>query len=429
MLLGGSLHELTHISDLGRTAQGFLGILVISLPFYFALRGVAVPTRGRIATAFFANAASVVILVFLIVSALTADFVRGAKEVSVLGFASLPVLVNAIVFGLLWRKARTANMGAKVSECGQLEVHPDDLPRLPAAHSHASYLVRHWRGELPLWVAFWLNWLVIAAATTSVLRTLVGEMLIGGYPVRSIAIAGISVSAGVLLVWLWSVVGVWRSASRRRATSAGRLWPVFARGIVVLGVIGTLQQLRLQTVPEIVENARFLVGPDSIGNVGLHLSADRRVLGIHGMLGAGAYDAIKAALDQSPTVEMLDLDSAGGRMFEAAAIAHLIGDRRLDVTVANECSSACTLVLLGGRNRIAWPTAWIGFHRPGGQGLDKMAEANLTSRSVILYRRAGLPEDFITRIHQTSIDNMWYPRMDELKASGVITHVAADSGR
>jgi ATP-dependent protease ClpP protease subunit len=425
VLLGGSLAELAHISDLGRTARAFAGILVVCLPLYVALRAVAVPGRRWIVAAFFVNATPMLLVLLIAAVVLIDDFDRAARGVPIIGLASLPFLFNAIAFAVLWRRGRSGGVAAEPRGSGGLESQADDSVRHAKAHSHTNYLLRHWRGELPLWVAFWLNWLVIAAATTSVLRTLVSEMLSGGYPVRSIAIAGILVSAGVLLVSIWSVVGVWRSASRRRAKGSGGSWQVLARGVIVLGAIGTLQQLWIYTVPEIVENAQFLAGPDSIGSVALQLSSDRRVLEVHGMVGTGTYDAVKAALDESPTVKMLELDSTGGRVFEAAAIAHLVKDRELDVKVSNECLSACTFVLLAGRNRIASPTAWIGFHRPSGQAPNKAVEENLVRRSMILYRRTGLPEDFVSRIQQTSNDNMWFPRMDELKAAGVITHVSA----
>lgn len=421
LLLGGSLHELTHISDPLRTAQGFLGMLLAGLPFYFALRAVAVPWRSRAATAFLANAFSLVLLILLIVAAMVEDFGRNAQVASMLGLVCLPFLFNAIIFGTLWWRTRSAGEATTVSETDRPEVQPADPPSNPKTPLHTSYLLRHWQGNVPLWIAFWLNWLVIAAATTSVLRTLVKEMLYGGYPVRSIAIVSILASCGILLVWIWSAVGVWRSAARRRSKGFGRLWKILAQGIVVIGCLGTLQQLRVNTAPEIVGYAQFLVGDDLIGRPELHLSDDRRVLKMHGMLGVGTYDAFKAALNDAPTVRIIEVNSAGGRIYEAEAIAHLIRERGLDVTVVDQCLSACTFILIAGQIRVVSPLARIGFHRPSLPGLDKSVEASQVQQTLILYRNAGLPKDFISRIYETAEDDMWYPTINELIQAGVVS--------
>lgn len=428
LLLGGSLHELTHISDLGRTAGAFLGILAGSLPFYVALRAVAVSERDRIAIAFFVNGGLVLLVALIVVAALIDDFNRMAPDVPTIGLVCLPVLFNAIFFGPFWWKGRACGNAARVPDGGPLEVRHGDISQ-PHKTSASSYVVRHWQGSLPLWIAFWLNWLVIATATTTVLRTVVNEMLDSGYPVRSIAIVSILVSCGLLLVWLWSTVGVWRSSNWRQSGGLKRFWCGLSRVIVVIGCINTVQQLRMYTFPEVIEYAQFLVGQDEIGSVSLSLSSDQKVLEIRGMLGVGAYDAIKAKLDEFPSVRMLEVDSGGGRMYEGAAIARLIRSRDLDVKVTEQCLSACTLVLLAGRNRIALPTAGIGFHRPSNPGFDKRVEAYLASRSMNLYRKAGLAEDFISHIHKTPSDDMWYPTADELKASGITNYTAGESGR
>jgi hypothetical protein len=428
LLSGGSLQELTHISDLERTARAFLGILAGCIPFYVALRAVAAPVRRRIAVAFFVNGGLVLVVALIVVAAMIDDFNRMAPDVPTIGLVCIPVLFNAIIFGSFWWKGRASGNGARVPEAGHLEVQHGDISQ-PHKTSERSYLVRHWQGSLPLWVAFWLNWLVIATATTTVLRAVVNEMLDSGYPVRSIAIVSILVSCGLLLVWLWSTVGVWRSSNWRQSRGFKRLWCSLSRVIVVIGCINTVQQLRMYAFPEIIDYAQFLVGQDEIGSVSLSLSSDQQVLEIRGMLGVGTYDAIKAKLDEFPSVRMLEIDSGGGRMYEGAAIARLIRTRDLDVKVTEQCLSACTLVLLAGRNRIALPTAWIGFHRPSNRGFDKRVDAYLASRSMNLYRKAGLAEDFISRIHKTPSDDMWYPTANELKASGVINYTAGESGR
>ena len=139
------------------------------------------------------------------------------------------------------------------------------------------------------------------------------------------------------------------------------------------------------------------------------------------MLREGSAEKIKQALSATPQARSLVLNSSGGRVLEAKALAEFVRGRRLDTYVEGQCSSACTFVFLAGINRAASSNAQIGFHQPSFPGIDLPTQTSMTENMLAIYRSAGLPEQFINRISRVSPKDMWYPTRDELIESYVIT--------
>lgn len=68
------------------------------------------------------------------------------------------------------------------------------------------YLARHWRGELPLWQSFWVNWLLGGG--------IYSLMLLAALLSARFALAAIIGIMVVIPYGIWSVVGTWRAAIR-----------------------------------------------------------------------------------------------------------------------------------------------------------------------------------------------------------------------
>lgn len=86
---------------------------------------------------------------------------------------------------------------------GYVPPNPPYLTNVPLAP--ASYLKLHWRGELPLWVSFWVN---IVLATL-----LFGALAAAFYALSSVAGGLFAILA--VPAWVWSHVGLWRCAELR----------------------------------------------------------------------------------------------------------------------------------------------------------------------------------------------------------------------
>jgi hypothetical protein len=79
--------------------------------------------------------------------------------------------------------------------------------------SHKSYIVHHWKGELSLTVAFWVN-LVLLSAVLSALEQLFTKTRFVEHPQAGARIIIIYYIARLVIVYPWQVVGVWRACKR-----------------------------------------------------------------------------------------------------------------------------------------------------------------------------------------------------------------------
>jgi hypothetical protein len=284
-----------------------------------------------------------------------------------------------------------------------------------------NYLQRHWAGHLSLPVAYWVNGAILSAAILAAVEYLAGRMADGGGSLKGLAIVALAYLGVSALLWIWSSVGIWRSAywHRRRGGTPG--WGLAARTALVLSLILTLFRsgdLALQAA----ELGTLARGQDSIGEIALMtVSKDGRQLLLKGNIAAGAAERFESVLGASPTVKEVVLTSPGGRMLEAERMAALIRARKLDTRVADHCLSACTSLLLAGRTRTAPETAKIGFHQPSFPGTSAYELGGQIEKTRTEYLAAGVERGFVSRALATPAQGMWFPSPEELVEAKVLT--------
>ncbi|HEX6376783.1 MAG TPA: hypothetical protein VFZ91_13815 [Allosphingosinicella sp.] len=284
-----------------------------------------------------------------------------------------------------------------------------------------NYMQRHWAGHLSLPVSYWVNGALLSALILAAVEYLIRRLAEGGGSLRGIAIVALVYLVFSAILWVWSSVGIWRSAywHRRRGGTPG--WGLAARTLVVLSLIVTLFRsgdLALQAT----ELGTLARGRDSIGEIArMTVSKDGRQLLVRGNLAAGAAARFESVLGKSPSVKEVVLTSPGGRMLEAERMAALIRGRGLDTRVHDHCMSACTSLLLAGRTRSAPETARIGFHQPSFPGLSSYALRDAIERTRAEYLAAGLDERFVWRALATPAQSMWFPSPEQLVEAKVLT--------
>jgi Clp protease len=225
----------------------------------------------------------------------------------------------------------------------------------------------------------------------------------------------------MLLSLICCAVGLWKAAARferrhhRLSTRFALQLAAVGLGIALAGGV-VLRQLG----EEAWEMARIALGHDPVAPVQIRLDARGEAMWLYGTLGAGSADLFRQALQAAPGLRVIHLESAGGRVFEAQGIADEIRHRRLDTYADGLCASACTMLLLAGRDRGAADQARIGFHRPQFAGID---DERVTDAHALLvaYRQAGLGAAFLARVRATRSDSMWYPSRSELRGLRVLT--------
>jgi len=296
---------------------------------------------------------------------------------------------------------------------------PDDAP------ARGGWFARHWRGELPLASAFWINTVLVGALVPHLFERLVqAKEAAGSTSLRAIAALTL-VSVGVMvLVQVWAATGTLRAARAHRAGGGHPAWSLLAglaAGCVL--VSSCAGGAGFVASGEAAELLALASGHDALAPVEVRLSQDGRTLQLIGSLGTGSAQRVHDALKSAPGVREVRLMSGGGRVFEATLIAREIGNRRLDTYVEQVCASACTFLFLAGQERGATPNARIGFHRASFGDLDS-SDLPGNRRMTETYRAAGISPAFLERVQATSSKSMWFPTRDELIANHVVTRVA-----
>ena len=298
----------------------------------------------------------------------------------------------------------------------------------PFAACVRRFIARHWRGELPLWVAFWVCG-VLANLVAFPLVTLVGSAsgLYRGYNPYLSALTIVAIWLSAFAIFIWQTVGVWRTARRYVAGRIAVFWARLAQLVVVFVVIGTSIDVATVTYPQLVEAAKIaLLGDPDLPDYRVDVSRDGRALEVAGGIKYGLAREIERVLRAAPNVEVVRLDSIGGRSGEAETMFDIVRRFDLDTFVDRECLSACTLVFAAGRQRWLVQGARLGYH---GIAFPGYTDAELEDIGVAWYARlltAGVAPDFVERARRVPSEKMWYPTPDELLAAGVVTSVVAD---
>lgn len=282
-----------------------------------------------------------------------------------------------------------------------------------------SWLVGHWRGELPLWISFWVlgigvyifNRLFVAALQP--LELVAAKTLDPGLALLAeILLQWIVVTA----TWLWWLVGAWRSAKQpqykgktRAALTALVVMGVFASVIIGLPVMTFGRAL--DVVNEYRDDPQF-------GPRGIRILNSGSELEIYGTISRSVPDALSRALASHPHVSLVRLDSKGGRVEPALKMLKIIRAHKLDTVVTAECISACTIVFLGGKERWMAVDAKFGFHSASVWGQASQPTDDRIKQSLA---DSGVARKFLNEnMGSLSIS---YPTADDLRTAGVVTNV------
>ena len=308
------------------------------------------------------------------------------------------------------------------------ESPPPVIPKTAARNSRfsawrgRSFFARHWRGELSLAVSFWVNGLFVSVILPGFLFGFANGYASGDdRSLKAVAVITLIPLLYVSLIWIWSAVGIWRSASRSASRGGSRKLATAARLMLIAGVGLMIFRLARSHLPQLGEYALIAAGHDPIGEIHYRLTPDKRAVILAGMLREGASSQLREILAANPEIALLSLRSTGGRLLEARRLAALVRERKLDTFAGEHCESACTLVLLAGKERAVSYGANIGFHQPSLGGLDSWTQRKFTREMLKDYRAAGMPNAFIHRLWRTPPDRMWYPDCGKMLEYKIIT--------
>lgn len=300
---------------------------------------------------------------------------------------------------------------------------PPSLP--PAADQfslkpRSNYLLRHWRGELPLPVAYWVNVVLLSVVFFALLALVPRTELMADFPKTA--------STSMAAVWLllvvasaWQFIGVWRAARNYIDQGNSRAWGNIARIIVLLGLAKGIFWFASAGLPQMWQYAQIAVGRDSLGKYQVRLLRNGAELEIAGPIAFGLTHDVRRMLDKHPSVRIVHLNSPGGRVSEARKLRDLFGPLGLTTYTSSGCLSACTIAYMGGQKRLIAPNAQLGFHQysfPGMTEKDFQSEYDIDKRD---WLARGFAKTFVDRAFATPNSDMWRPTHQELFQAGVVT--------
>lgn len=274
---------------------------------------------------------------------------------------------------------------------------------------------RHWYGECSIAASFWMALCLMGLLTIfyyPLLITAIGFV----FDFDELAVLYLSFPPVMVSLAVWQVVGLYRTNRRKYQTNNSHLmyWPINCLMIIYVGYIAL--QVPTQYANYLDLGFKRLDGQEITASP--TYTTDEYGIYIDGSITDGAAKRFQKHVgDKGRSLDTVYLNSVGGVIEEAIAIGEYIRKKRLNTVINGECSSACTLIFLYGKNRIMPTGSTLGFHASSFAGQKSTLG---TGYMAVELRKRGVPETFIEKAINVDPSDMWYPSMKELYKAGVI---------
>lgn len=281
-----------------------------------------------------------------------------------------------------------------------------------------GYIRDHWSGNLSLPISFWVNGSFTAVIVAVLILYVADKLDYSDLSEASWLIATLTLYCVSIIVSVWSIVGIWRSATSYQKNGGALKWSLTTKLLVLLGALGFASEVSQATLP-VFQTLMVRAGIETLGPPAT-LKVTGRTLHIDGTITHTVTERFEALINQHPDIDQVSISSFGGRTNAGVAIASIISKRKLNTVAVGECSSACTFIFLSGKIRMFDINAALGFHSPKILGLSDL-ESRFESPAVTeAYQTAGLSEAFISQALRTPSASMWYPSDDTLIRQGAV---------
>jgi hypothetical protein len=294
---------------------------------------------------------------------------------------------------------------------------------MAAAGNSKNYLLRHWRGELPLGRAYWID--TVGLNLLIELATVI--FVFGAFQPMLEVTAALIPCLWIFFIALavWQTVGVARSAFRYEEEGGGVALPLLACFSMLMRCVLGVVLFVVSGLPQLSDAIKIYRGDPEWPDPVITVLSSGWEMEYSGTIKRHSASRLEEALRRNPKVILLHLDTIGGRISEAVSMAKVVRAHRLSTYVDQTCASAGVLVFLAGKNRTMRSNAHLGFHSAHSEGTFDFA-ANRTQASLLT--SAGATQDFINHALQTPPDSIWYPTLDELQKQGLVLQISDGTG-
>lgn len=289
-----------------------------------------------------------------------------------------------------------------------------------------NYFTRHWQGDHSLVVSYWINNIIVGGFLLLLLRIYPEELVTDTLHDLYTYIA---VYCIVLIVMIWQIVGVWKSANKHLQKSKRKFWAHAAKVFVVLLFICTSFMIK-DLLPGLNKFIYIFAKERNIPQYSIRIMDNKNEIEITGGIKFGLTNSLRRICKKFPTIKIIHLNSFGGRVVEARRLREFIEEKELITSTNKGCFSACTIAYMGGISRFVYGDKKLGFHRYGltdnqEQLLDEAVVQSFQEEKSLLLKK-GASGEFIKHIYNTSPSDLWFPDNDVLLANKIITDIAVD---
>jgi hypothetical protein len=286
-----------------------------------------------------------------------------------------------------------------------------------------SYYFRHWKGELGLAVSYWINIFLLSIAIRFGLIALASYIDQAQQNIRLLFfVYFLSFASFIFIIYPWQIVGTWRSANSHIQRTKKYFWAIVTKIAIVLGIIGTLGQLP-NYFPQLQEYWKIAFEIDKFSKKEFSLLQNGEELVISGGISFGLTEEVREIYNANQNIQIIRLDSFGGRVKEARILRDFITEKKLVTYSVRGCLSACTIPFLAGSKRILNQKAKLGFHQYSFPGFteEQFKEAYLKEKKFMI--AVGVDPTFSEKAFTTPANDMWYPSHAELLSANVVTRI------
>lgn len=292
-------------------------------------------------------------------------------------------------------------------------------------NNYSNYFLKHWHGEHSIARSFWINYALVNLIIAFVVFFLIDNLSFTENP-QLTAFLSIVMWIGYSLITIWQLVGLWRSGGNSRRILSSN-WGATTQILAVLFFMGFTAQLFLNGVPQVKDFWLIGTGKDPWGQYQLRVLRDSTELEFSGSIGFGATNNVEEYLLSHPAIEIIHLNSDGGRVEEARKLASLIESRKLSTYTSLGCSSACIIPYAAGMERLIDNNARLGFHQYHHVGIVDQSEFDYDyyiDKKYLIAR--GINAEFLEDIFDAPPNEMWEPSHEELFQANFITKYPDD---
>lgn len=282
------------------------------------------------------------------------------------------------------------------------------------------YFKNHWLGQLPVFNALLLNFVIPLAIVWMVLPFLVESVFVLDSTYRF----GVAIFLSICFLGLffWQCFGLLRTGDTKTSETGERLWSTSFQVLIVLSIlfvivlaVGVFQQVTALKNAELEKEFEFARSYEFV------VTNNGSVLEVNGDLYPGVTRELQELLKVEKNIHTINLNSTGGQIYEGRGLHQLFKKNGLNTIVTKRCLSACSTAFLGGVERRIGVDGEIGFHQYKTYSIQPNIDvATEQSKDEELMLSQGVSKDFVSRVFSASHNEMWVPSREELFASSVV---------